>query len=70
VSGFIDRLASYDALDRAEVLASIAFLARKKSLSSEELVLMLSKQLMSLPFPVTRQLQRLGILDFAIAFKN
>jgi len=62
VNAFIDGLSSYDLLDRAEVLASLTFLARKRGIVLNELNLMLSEQLMALPIAVTGQLQQLGIL--------
>jgi predicted ATPase/DNA-binding SARP family transcriptional activator len=65
ISGFANRLLSYEALDRAEILASLAFLYRKTGASVRGIETLLFAQLNALPPPVMRQLFRLGILDRA-----
>jgi hypothetical protein len=65
ISGFANRLLNYEALDRAEILASLAFLYRKTGAPVKGLETLLVAQLNALPPPVMRQLMRLGILDRA-----
>jgi tetratricopeptide (TPR) repeat protein len=58
----MDDLSIYDALDRAEILASVVFLRTKMGIDSREAESLLQEQLGELPNPVTEQLHRLGIL--------
>jgi tetratricopeptide (TPR) repeat protein len=53
----------YDALDRAEILASLLFLRRKAGKLIQELESLLYAQLKALPHAVTGEMRRLQILD-------
>jgi tetratricopeptide (TPR) repeat protein len=61
---FLDDLTRHDALDRAEILASMALLMKKRGRTSSEIDALLRKQLEALPSAVAHQLQRLGICSF------
>jgi DNA-binding SARP family transcriptional activator/tetratricopeptide (TPR) repeat protein/type II secretory pathway predicted ATPase ExeA len=63
VQFFLVRLESYDALDRAEILAAMTYLHCRLGFDSQELQSQLRHQLIHLPPPVTDQLRRVGMLD-------
>jgi DNA-binding SARP family transcriptional activator/tetratricopeptide (TPR) repeat protein len=63
IGGFAAQLASYDALDKAEILAAILFLQRRYCTPSEEIKAQLFKQLETLPPAVMVQMTSLRMLD-------
>jgi tetratricopeptide (TPR) repeat protein len=63
VESFRARLQSFDALDRAEILAAVGYLRKKLGLASDDITTQLRDQLCDLPLPVTNQFRSLGILE-------
>jgi tetratricopeptide (TPR) repeat protein len=62
VRSFVVQLSAYDALDRAEILASFVFLQRKLGELTDQIETLLFDHLQTLPPAVTDQLARLRIL--------
>ena len=61
ISSFVRDLSSYDALDRAEILASVVQLKKRRGMDCGEAESILLKQLSTLPTAVIHQLCRLGL---------
>jgi tetratricopeptide (TPR) repeat protein len=61
INSFVRDLSNYDALDRAEILASMVQLKKRRGVDCGEAEAILLKQLSTLPTAVTDQLCRLGL---------